>query len=279
MTKKTVVIKKNSTITLINTIDTKLSIQFNLNGFSFCIIKNTTEETVYFSEYVFKEKQLTPENLLKKIEEIFKTDIHLQKDFSAVLVVHQNNLFSLVPNSYFSEEKLSEYLNFNIKTLATDYIAFDDIQSIEAKNVYVPYVNINNYLFQNFGEFEYKHHLTILIEKLISFNSSADKKMFVNVSEDCFDIVVLQNKQLEFANSFSFDTKEDFIYYILFTFEQLKLDVEEVKLVFTGDIEIESEIYKITYQYIRNISFLESDNKIFNQLDASKHSNYILLSS
>ena len=276
---KKIVIKKNSRNTVTHSKDTKLSIQFNLDGFSFCITNNTTKEIIYFTEYIFKERQLTPERLLKKIEEIFETDLQLQKDFSSVLVVHQNNLFTLVPNAYFSEDKLTGYLNFNIKTLATDFIAFDDIQGTNAKNVYVPYVNINNYLFQNFGEFEYKHHLTILIEKLISLNNTDDKKVFVNVSKESFDIIVLENKKLEFANSFHFHTKEDFIYYILFTLEQLKLDVEEIKLSFTGDIEVDSEIYKITYQYIRNVSFLESDNPVFNKLDISKHSNYILLSS
>ena len=273
------VIKKSSTISLRDTKDTKLSIKFNLDGFSFCITDNTSEEILYFYEYLFKEKKITPESLLKKIEELFKTDSYLQKDFSSVSVVHQNNLSCLVPNTYFSEDKLSEYLNFNIKTLTSDFITFDDIQSIKAKNVYIPYVNINNFLFQNFGEFEYKHHLTIFIEKLISINNSDEKVVYVNVSSDSFDVVVIQNKQLYFSNSFSFETKEDFIYYILFTFEQLKLDVEEIQLYFTGDIELESELYTITYQYIRNVLFLESNNPIFKKLNCSKHSNYILLGS
>ena len=278
MIKKTV-IKKNSTPTLTNTKDSRLSIQFNLDGFSFCISNNTTKEIVYFSEYVFDEKQGTPESLLGQIEEIFKTDIQLQKDFSSVLVIHQNDLFTLVPNAYFSEDKLLEYLDFNIKTITTDFITFDDIQSINAKNVYVPYVNINNYLFQNFGEFEYKHHLTVLIEQLISLPASEERKVYINVSKDNFDLVILQNKKLAFSNSFYFETKEDFIYYILFTFEQLKIEVEEVKVYFTGAIDLETEIYKITYQYVRNIFFLESTNKIVNQLVAPKHSNYILLNS
>lgn len=273
------VIKNNSNTTLINIKDTKLSIQFNLDGFSFCITNNTTKEVVYFSEYLFEEKQKNPENLLKQIEQIFKTDEYLQKDFSSVLVIHQNSLFTLVPTPYFSENKLSEYLNFNIKTLATDFIAFDNIKVINTKNVYVPYVNINNYLFHNFGDFEYKHHLTLYIEKILSISNSDEKKVYVNVSKNSIDIVVIKNKQLELSNSFDFDTKEDFIYYILFTFEQLKLDVEEVQLYFTGAIELESEIYNITYKYIRNIFFLESTNNIFSKLDASKHSNYILLNS
>ena len=271
--------KINTTINLENTKNTKLSIQFKLDGFSFCITDSSTKETLYFYEKQFEEKQKTPENLLQKIKEIFKADPYLQKDFSSVLVIHENNLSTLIPNKYFSEDKLSEYLNFNIKTLATDYIAFDEIQGINAKNIYVPYIHINNYLFQNFGAFEYKHHQTIFIEKLLSLPSSEEKKIYINVSTKNFDIVILQNRQLKFSNSFHFETKEDFIYYILFTFEQLKLDVEKVKLYFTGDIELESEIYNSTYQYIRNVFFLESNNPIFNQINSSKHSNYILLGS
>ena len=273
------VTKINNSISLENTKDTKLSIQFNLDGFSFCISDNSTGEILYFFKNLFEDKQTTPENLMQKVDAIFKKDPFLQKDFSSVLVVHENNLSTLVPNKYFSEDKLLEYLNFNIKTLATDYIAFDDVQKINAKNVYVPYIPINNYLFQNFGAFEYKHHTTIFIEKLLSLSSSEEKKVYVNVSSKSFDVVVIQNKKLQFSNSFEFETKEDFIYYILFTFEQLNLDVEKVKLYFSGDIELESEIYNSTYQYIRNVFFLESNNSIFNTINYSKHSNYILLGS
>lgn len=278
MTNKNVT-KINSSIILENTKDIKLSIQFHLDGFSFCITDNSTGDIVYFFKKLFEEKQITPEILMQKVNAQFKEDTYLQKDFSSILVIHENNLSTLVPNKYFSEDKLVEYLNFNIKTLATDYIAFDEIQEMNAKNVYVPYVHINNYLFQNFGTFEYKHHTTVLIEKLLSLGHFEEKKVYINVASKNFDIIVIQNKQLNFSNSFHFETKEDFIYYILFTFEQLKLDVEKIELYFCGDIELESEIYNSTYQYIRNIFFLESNNAIFDQISASKHSNYILLGS
>ncbi|MEE9407719.1 MAG: DUF3822 family protein [Polaribacter sp.] len=272
-------LKKNSNTSLKNIKDTKLSIQFNLDGFSFCISNNVSKETIYFSEYTFSETKLTPESLLLKIKEVFKNDTHLQHDFSNVTVIHQNNLATLVPNKYFNEDKLAEYLNFNIKTLATDFIAFDEIENIKAKSVYVPYVNINNYLFQNFGEFEYKHHTTALIKKIIETTNTTTKTMFVNVSKSTFDVIVIKNKKLLFSNSFSFETKEDFIYYILFVAEQLELNTEEFPLYFTGNIEVTSETYKITFEYVRNIYFLESKNLIFNHLENSKHSNYILLGS
>ena len=135
-------IKKSSNTFLKNTKDTSLSIQFNLDGFSFCISNNLDNKTLYFSEYTFTETQQTPEKLLLKIEEIFKNDVHLQLDFSSVTVIHQNKLATLVPNTYFDASKVSNYLNFNIKTFPNDFITFDEIVPLEAKNVYIPYVNI-----------------------------------------------------------------------------------------------------------------------------------------
>ena len=271
--------QKNSTTTISNKQDIKLSIQFSLDGFCFCITNTQSNTILHFFEYLFTETLQTPENLLVKVEEIFKKDPHLQNDFSNITVIHQNNLFALVPTSYFTKNNLADYLNFNIKTLATDFITFDEINTINAKNIYIPYVNINNYLFQNFGEFEYKHHITELVKKLIEATDHNEKTMFVNVCKTTFDIVILQNKNLLLANSFSFSSKDDFVYYILFVAEQLELKTEEFELYFMGQINTTSEIYKTAFEYIRNIYFLESKNTIFKDLNIAKHSNYILLGS
>ncbi len=276
MIKKTVQ-KKNNKISLKKSKDIDLSIQFSLDGFSFCVLDSKTKEDIYFTQYQFKRTLNSPEDLLKKIKSIFKQDTNLQLVYSAVSVIHQNNLSTIVPSQYFNENSLTNHLNLNIKILKTDFITFDDITTIDAKNVYIPYVNINNYLFQNFGEFEYQHHTSILIEKLLKLESSNQKKMYVNVSKGSFDIIVLENRKLLFSNSFSYNTKEDFIYYILFTAEQLQLNTEEFILYFMGEIKEESEIYKIAYTYIKNIFFLESKNSIFQDLEVTNHSNFILL--
>ena len=255
----------------------ELSIQFSLDGFSFCISNLENKKTLYFSEYTFKETQNSPKELLNKIKIIFKEDHNLQHEFTSVVVIHENNLNTLVPNLYFNEALLKTYLDYNIKTLKTDFIAFDDVENFSLKNVYVPYVNINNYLFQNFGEFEYKHHTTVFLEKLRNVKKFDEKIMFVNVSTNNCYIVVLDNNNLLFSNSFTYQTKEDFLYYLLFTAEQLELDTNTFKLYFSGLIDTTSEIYKIAFTYIRNIYFLEGNNAILEDVNTPKHANYILL--
>ena len=117
-----------------------------------------------------------------------------------------------------------------------------------------------------------------LIETLLNKYKNLDSDFcFVNVTNFNFEIVVLKDKKLALFNCFSFKTKEDFIYYILFTAEQLNLNPEEFNLVLMGDIEKESELYGILYQYIRNIKFYNLENQSYTIEGVSLHSYFTLL--
>ena len=244
----------------IESLHKSLSIQFSLGGFSFCV-KDSTENLVEdFVDFPFDKKISNPEDLAEKLELLFKENKLLQQDFSLIEAIHNNNLSTLVPNEYFDETELKSYLDFNIKTLNSDFITFDNLEQTDAKNIYIPYVNLNNFLFQHFGSFEYKHHSTILIDKLLSQSKNKELSFYVCVAKHQLDITIITNGKLVFYNSFEFNTKEDFIYYILFTSEQLKLNPDTFTLTFIGEIEKESELYKIAYQYIRNIEFSDLKN-------------------
>ncbi|WP_418645179.1 DUF3822 family protein [Tenacibaculum insulae] len=257
-----------------------LSIQFSLDGFSFCITNSVTKEPLLFTQYIFEEPLSAPEFLLEKIISVFATDKDLQQDFTTVFAIHQNNLSTLVPNEFFNRNSLDSYLKYTVKTLFTDFITYDTLDDAKISNVYIPYVNINNYLFQNFGEFEYKHHSSILIDKLLHFSKeNSEKQFFVNTSSNQLDIVVCKQDNLILYNSFSFITKEDFIYYILFTAEQLQMDPDKFQLTLIGDIDKTSELYKITYNYVRNVHFFKPISNFFTDSEEFlNHSNFILAS-
>jgi len=251
-----------------------------LDGFSFCIVDIPTNDIILFTEYIFDRSITTPELLLDQITTIFNQDKNLQEDFKTIDVIHVNNLSTFVPNAFFNKSELKSYLNYTVKTLASDHIVFDDIPAINAKNVYIPFVNINNFLFQNFGSFEFKHHSTLLINKLIEYSKNfTERHFFVQVFKKNLDIIITKGSSLILYNSFSYNTKEDFIYYILFVAEQLEMDPNEFLLTFLGNIEESDELYEITYTYVRNIEFINTTENFFADTeDFSKHTNYILLS-
>jgi hypothetical protein len=232
----------------------KLSIQVSLNGLSFCVL-DTIGNSILKSDRLVFEKNLSPLELQKNLKQLFKTHNLGSSQFSEVVVVHSNNLFSFVPKSLFDVNELANYLKFNTKILANDHIAYDELENYDIVNVYLPFVNINNYVFDLFGEFEYKHNGTVLVQALLN-NSGANKEpiCYVHIDGQQMDITIIAQKKLLYYNSFTITSKEDFIYYLLFTLEQLKLDTERTKLQLFGSIEEGDDIYNLCYKYIKDIS-------------------------
>lgn len=235
----------------------KLSIQVRLNGLSFCILNSGGKEILWYKKKDFPN-EYNPVKILEQIELMYEKEPKLQQPVDEVVLLFSSDLYSFVPKEYFNDSEASNYLKFNTKILKTDVVAFDEINEKELVNVYIPYTNITNYFFDKYGEFEYKHSTSVLAQAFLNGNSENDVvNVYLNNYTGYYDLVVIKNNRLLLSNSFSYQTKEDFIYYLLFSAEQLKLDPGELKLILLGDISEDSELYQIAYTYIKNIEFLE----------------------
>ena len=257
----------------------KLVIQVSLNGLSFACFDTLTNKPTALQNIPIESfhKNMKIEDLFG---ESFKKHPELQARYDEIVILHNNNLSTFVPTALFDEEYLGSYLQFNTKVFETDFFTFDPLEKYEMNNVYIPYVNMNNYFIDQFGTFDYKHANTILVNKLLDYSkNNEERKMFVYVCEGHFEIVVIQNQQLQLFNSFDYKTPEDFIYYILFTAEQLQLNPEHFKLEVLGAIHEEDDYYKIAFKYVRNISLFNVSSIQNNYSEAENRQHFILLHS
>ena len=258
----------------------ELSIQLSLSGLSFCILNKDSNTIIEVKELRF-EKRLNPFEVLDELKVLFENESTLNNSFTNVTIVHNNDLSTLVPEALFNKNHVADYLKFNSKILKSDFIAYDSILENSSINVYVPYININNYIYDKFGTFIFKHISSVLIESILRIEkASTTPKVYIHVSLNHFEIIIIKEGKLELYNTFVYNSKEDFIYYILFTAEQLNLNPETLNSVFIGDITEDDEIYNIAYKYIRNISF-GNRNDDFKYIDKPKsnYSNFTLLKS
>jgi hypothetical protein len=224
-----------------------------LNGLSFCI-QDTIVKKIILTDVVSLKVESTPYTILKELKALLEKHKLLGQQFSEVLVVHKNNLFSLVPKALFDKEELANYLKFNTKLLANDHLVYDELENQDIVSVYVPFTNINNFIFDSFGEFEFRHSSTALLHTLLHQKPSSKSVCYVHVAEREMELVVLNQKTVVLYNQFNYRTKEDFLYYILFAFEQLNLDPEHNKLKLFGKIEEGSELFETCYTYIKKVS-------------------------
>ena len=81
------------------------------------------------------------------------------------------------------------------------------------------------------------------------------KSVFIVAEKNTLTILVKKSKRLEFCNTFHYTTPEDFIYFVMFAFDQLKLNQDTTPVTLWGEITPDSAVYSKLYKYIRNISF------------------------
>ena len=256
----------------------KLTLQVTLNGFSFCIFDTLNQVVLSVKEIDFAAypKAAKVEDYYWKA---FTDNPELKDSYDEIIVLHDSNLDTFVPTALFDEDFSGSYLQYNTKVFETDFFAFDALSNYEINHVYIPFVNINNYLLDQFTTFNYKHTNSILVSKLLDLSKNVDEKqVFIHFSANKFEIVIVQNQKLLLFNSFDFVTKEDFIYYLLFTTEQLNLNPEHFKVNLLGAITEESDLYQIAYKYVRNISLLDvSDLQKHNDFSTAQNLKHFIL--
>ncbi len=262
-----------------NTYHKKLSIQFGLNGLSFCVLNTKTNRVLALEQVPFEKKQ-NPFEALERLMHYFEVRDYLKNHFDSIIVIHENNVSTLVPNSLFNADHLADYLKFNCKILQSDYLNYDPLQHINASNVYVPYVNANNYIYDAFGAFTFKHYSTLIIDTIMQKAPSDADILYVHIGYKHFEIISVTKGLLQFYNTFEYSDAQDFIYYVLFTLEQLFLDPETVTLHLLGAIDDNSALYHILYTYVRNVTIDPHQNTYTVPHDSTlKLSNFTILNS
>lgn len=252
-----------------------LTIQLSLDGLSFVVFDNTEQRFVALKHYHYSTKDVNIQDVTTELQE--KESWKLE-EFKNINIIVDNNFNTLIPKELFREEMKESHLSLlNINNNAN--ILTDEIPECEAVNVFSSIENLN---FTN-DKVKIYHSSTILIKKLIKEFSdrNAETRAFVNVKNNSYELIILNNDRLIFHNYFNFKTKEDFLYFILFTFDQLNIDNESIPLYFMGFIEEKSPIVELCARYVRNIRFFNRDNNFnyINELNSAPYYYYYTLYS
>ena len=262
--------------TLTTTLNHRLSVQVSLNGLSFLVTDLKTEKTILFLERHL-DHSTTPEELLLEIESVILKNETLNSGFAEVILIYSTSVYSLVPHALFDQTKASEYLKFNSKILANDYMAHDFIENQDIVVVHVPFMNINNFFFEKFGAFSYYHSITILLKTIFREEKYSLPKMFLHFQKNSFDCLILKNGELQLCNTFLYKSPADFLYYTLFCMEQLNLSPDSVPVILCGEIAEGDENYKLAYAYIRHLEFLKLDSIALEEENAVAFSKHFII--
>ena len=193
--------------------------------------------------------------MLPPAENQSKNEITIQRLLDGFSFDNDRNTF--VPKEVFQEKDKSKYLEILGLTDADSVVCADYVEEVGAYNVYA--ITKKEYeCVQAFPkDMKVRHASSVVVAELIKENRERtyDVRVYLNINDQRFEMIVLKGCNLLFFNHFYFKTKEDFLYFLLFAMEQLHLDSGSVPVYFLGMISEDSQIVELTKRYVRDVRF------------------------
>lgn len=230
-------------------------------GFS---LENITYACMYKGRIVAGGYQPMPNDagftdLIEAAEQFLNDNKTVSLNYHSVSVMYQTQKSSLLPSAMFELEKLKDIFTFNHVLGESDELNYNKLNGVEAYNIFALPSDVSHMLVNTFSSFRIYQQSTPLINSALVRQSTqgGQPRVHMAVYRDFIDIVVTKKGKLQFHNSFKYSNLNDFLYFTLYVYEQLKLDPETVPVKLTGPIESRSEIYIALKRYIKQVSFLE----------------------
>jgi hypothetical protein len=233
----------------------------------------------------FEKYALSNKHTLIDVANLFEKTVKQSKLYSAqytlVKCIVVNNLSTLVPEAFLEDGNEKTLLKLNVPLEWNDMVLVDNIKNAGIKNIFAIPFELKIKFETLFRNVSYSHYSSAIIDGVLSENKNQiTPKLYLHLQNFNFEVVFVKGKELILYNTFNYYTPEDFIFYLLFVYEQLHLNTEIIDAVFIGDVEKNSECYQLAQKYIRNVSFGQRNDLVdmtYQMQTIPKHNYYTLL--
>ncbi len=218
-----------------------LSIELSYSSLSYCII-----DTQKYRCLLLSSQKLETDNLL----EIFSNDDYLSQNFKSKSISFVNFANTLVPFELYEKEDKENLFALNHEL--NDEVLLEDNLREEIINLHA----VPKLFFQTikniFPSAALRSQSSILINNFTNLNLKVET-MFLYLKDSFVNIVVTKGKNLLFQNKFNYVTKEDLLFYVLFSIQELNFSNEDINTIVYGNVT--EDEFSILYDYIRNIKY------------------------
>jgi len=228
-----------------------LSIQITLDGFSFCTLDPIRNKYIQIQHIKFKQN--IP--LYSQVEDCFNTIEKLSLPYKKTMVLLPTKVATIVPTPLFDEENASKWLSFTNKIPENNTVKNNKIKMADAYNIFTIDKDIEYILTRQFPHPLFFHQYTPIIEGNLTTNMSNNQQttLFINLTTEYFDLLAFGKNNLKLCNSFPIKNENDFIYFTLFTYEQLKLNPSETEIILSGFHPQFAQLSANISKYVRKV--------------------------
>ena len=228
-------------------------------NFQLCVTDTREGECMIVEDYTL-ESVPSPEQQARSLQQLFEGHNLLMAGYwKTVKLAVKSRKFTLVPEAFFSSEKLPYYLTLStsIDTEHDGFYYYRHVQS-RAVNVFAADKKLVERIRSLYPSLTVPvvHHGSALIE---SIQGNRDftyyKDMYLHVDQDSFSVVVTEDNRLLFYNQFSYHDSQDIVKYTLTVMQEMEMNQHTSRVLMWGNVPAQSEHFRALYRYMRHLEY------------------------
>jgi Protein of unknown function (DUF3822) len=191
------------------------------------------------------------------LNELFATHEELNITFYQVLICYDYPQSCLVAFKEYKHGDAGLLLNTMFGLNRTSAIISESIAEWQLYNVYAVPGKVHDWLTKKFPSGKYWHQYTLNIKN--SKPAMEGGSLLVDIRNEDFTLLATANNKIILAQTFSYSTPDDIIYYLLKVCQQFGLSQQEVCIELSGLVDQQSALYRELYQYFLQVEFRDTD--------------------
>lgn len=234
----------------------RLSIGLSLDGFSFIVCDNKGNTVFLHSVYFDVNEHYT--EIIPALKEHIKSFPWLSQLMEKKVALVDSTRFTLVPFSVYDSKYKETFFKLNHPLNEQDVIKDDMLKNYHSYLIYALNKEIRDMINLLIPGLYWKHYAKDLIN--CGSKDQSTRQITADVRNKRFYIVAFDDQRLKFCNAFRYNSKEDFVYFIVLVYKQLGFDPESVQLKLSGLIDQDSPILQLLKRYISKIQFTNTED-------------------
>lgn len=194
----------------------------------------------------------------KYLSELFKNNV------GKIYVVHENVESVLIPTELFNANSTQEYLKL-VYGEKENSICFSN--QLKHEETIVNVFRIDSVLYEslcaNLNISQHFHFYTNLLQLVFQHKLYQGKNWIKLVFyEKYFIVTLIKDDQLQFIQTFNYQSSEDALYHIMNVINQHDTSIDSLNVLISGKIDLDKTTYILIQQYFSNIEIEKSESGI-----------------
>lgn len=190
------------------------------------------------------------------LEEIYKNHPELKEGFTRAIVCFDHPQSVLIPQVHYKQEEAQGLLRSVYGIMHRDLLMTEYVEDWQIQNIYSAPKPTSEWLGDRFNNSRRSHTYTIGLKNTGFIDPQG--LLTVDIRPDNFSLLVTKANKLLLAQTFTYSTPADVLYYLLNACKQFGFTQETVQVGLSGLITKESALYRELYNYFLQLKFRES---------------------